>query len=516
LLVTVLAQALVAAAGSGPAGTVPPVLATSGLRDSTSTIAPATAVAAGGEHTCVMIRTGTVRCWGGNRAGQLGDGTTNDRRRPVDVVRLGVAATAVAAGWRHTCALTTAGGVKCWGHNGFGQLGNGTSTGVRADPVEVSGLRGVIAIAAGGDHSCALTGGGGVKCWGQNSYGELGDGTTTDRSSPVDVVGLSSGVIAIAAGGGHSCAVTTIGDVHCWGFNRLGQLGDGTTDDRRRPVQVSNLSGNMIMVASLVGHSCGLTQIRSIRCWGNNDSGALGDGTTGSRLTPVDVLGLSNVDSIATGGGHSCALARARGVWCWGLNESGELGDGTTGNRVTPVSVSGLGDDVDAIAAGGGHSCVLTGRGGVKCWGNNRVGQVGDGTNRNRRRPVDVSGFGKAMVAVVSPSAAATPGRVVAVRLRCGSRADCQGRVILTAFVDGELVGSAASDVQIELGRRTFKIAAGRTDTVKVVLTGRSFKLLVHLKRLAARVHVRYRQPTGGETKTLRTITLTAPSVVRR
>jgi alpha-tubulin suppressor-like RCC1 family protein len=484
-----------------------------------STIVPATAIAAGGEHTCVVIRTGIVRCWGGNRAGQLGDGTTNDRRRPVNVVRMGVAATVVAAGWRHTCALTTVGSVKCWGHNGFGQLGDGTSTGIRAAPVDVSGLGGgVIAVAAGGDHSCALTASGGVKCWGQNSYGELGDGTTTDRSSPVDVIGLNSGVFAIAAGGGHSCAVTTSGAVQCWGFNGLGQLGDGTTDDRRTPVQVSGLNGNMIMVASLVGHSCALTRIRSIRCWGNNASGALGDGTTGSRLTPVDVVGLSSVDSVATGGGHSCALARARGVWCWGVNESGELGDGTTASRLTPVPVAGVGDDADSIAAGGGHGCVLTRFGGVKCWGSNRVGQVGDGTTRNRPRPVDVSGFetGKAALAIVSPSAAATPGRLVALKLRCGSHADCRGRVILTAFVDGELVGSAASDVQIELGRRKFAIAVGRTQTVRVLLTSRSFRLLVRLKRLATRVHARYKQPTGGESKTLRTITLTAPSVVKR
>jgi alpha-tubulin suppressor-like RCC1 family protein len=511
----VLALALVVVTGAGGARTARPALATSDLRDSAPTIVPAKAIAAGGEHTCAISRGGAVRCWGGNSAGQLGDGTTTDRSRPVGVLGLGLPVTAVALGWRHTCALTTAGGVKCWGHNGFGQLGDGTGTGVRAQPVGVSGLdSGVIAVAAGGDHSCALIGAGGVKCWGQNSYGELGDGTTTDRSSPVDVTGLGSGVTAIATGGSHSCAITTTGAVNCWGFNRLGQVGDGTTSDRRAPVQVAGLSGRMATVVSLVGHSCGRTETGSVKCWGNNTSGSLGDGTTAGRLTPVDALGVNNVASVVTGGGHTCALlSRADRVRCWGLNESGQLGDGTTNNRLSPVSVPGLGDDVAAIATGGAHSCALTSLGAVKCWGGNRVGEVGDGTTRNRRRPVDVAGFGigRAALRIVPRSVAVTPERAAPIGLRCGSQARCRGKLILVAFVKGELVGSAADAVPLELGRRTFSIAASRTQAVRVVLTGRSFNLLVRLRRLATQVHVRYKQPAGGDTKTLRTIALTAP-----
>jgi alpha-tubulin suppressor-like RCC1 family protein len=511
LLIAALAPALVAGAGSDQARPAIPA--------ATPTISAATAIAAGGEHTCALSRAGSVSCWGGNRAGQLGDGTTTDRWKPVAVARLGVRATALTAGWRHSCALTSAGGVKCWGHNGFGQLGDGSSTGIRSEPVDVSGLTGgVIAVAAGGDHSCALTAAGGVKCWGQNSNGELGDGTTTDRSAPVDVAGLSRDVAAIAAGGGHSCALSATGAVKCWGFNRLGQLGDGTTTDRTTPVAVFGLGGNVVAIATLVGHSCALLRGGRVKCWGTNASGSLGDGTTDSRLAPVDVVGLGGVGAIVAGG-HSCALQAHSGeVSCWGLNDSGQLGDGTAASRSTPVSVSTLGGRIAAIAAGGGHTCAVTSLGGVKCWGSNRVGELGDGTSRSRRRPVDALGFGtaKVVVAVVSASARVTPRRTASISLRCGRETRCDGRVILTAFVKGELVGSAADSVQLELGRRTFSIPAGRTRPVNVTLTGRSFGLLVRLRRLTTLVHVRHRQPAGGNTKALRTITLTAPRVAKR
>jgi len=348
------------------------------------------AITAGGLHTCARTSGGGVKCWGYNGNGQLGDGTTTDRTKPVNVSGLASGVSAIAAGDSHTCALTSGGGVKCWGANYFGQLGEGTTT-QRLTPVDVSGLAsGVIAIAAGDSHTCALTSGGGVKCWGRNDYGQLGDGTTTQRLTPVDVSLLASGVSAIAAGKYHTCALIAGGWVMCWGYNAAGQLGDGTTTDRYTPVDVLLASG-VSTIATGANHTCALTAGGGVKCWGWNGSGQLGDGTTTDRTTPVDVSGLaSGVSAIAAGGLHTCARTAGGGVKCWGRNAEGQLGDGTTTDRYTPVDVSGLASGVSAIAAGYYHTCARTAGGGVKCWGWNAFGQLGDGTTTNRLTPVNV------------------------------------------------------------------------------------------------------------------------------
>ncbi len=251
-----------------------------------------TPIAAGGKHTCALTTAGGVQCWGANGAGQLGDGTWEDRPTPVDVVGLEGGVVAIATGLWHTCALTTAGGVQCWGRNDSGQLGDGTTT-HRNLPVDVVGLGGgVVAIAAGGYHTCALTASGGVQCWGFNYYGQLGDGTEVGRPTPVDVVGLGGGAVAIAAGGKHTCALTTAGGVQCWGDNGAGQLGDGTTTHRNIPVDVVGLGGGAVAIAAGEEHTCALTATGGIQCWGHNEHGQLGDGTRWNyRTTPVDVVG---------------------------------------------------------------------------------------------------------------------------------------------------------------------------------------------------------------------------------
>ena len=359
------------------------------------------AIAAGDEHTCALLTNGGVKCWGWNSDGQLGDGTITSHWTPVDVSGLGGGVTAIAAGGGHTCALLDGGGVKCWGHNNRGQLGDGTTTN-RSTPVAVSGLNsGVAAIAAGGSrldgaHTCALLDGGGVKCWGWNSDGQLGDGTTTNRSTPVDVIGLNSGVAAIAAGWTHSCALLDSGGVKCWGRNEFGQLGDGTTTNRSTPVDVIGLNSGVVAIAAGMYHTCALLENGGVKCWGRNDRGPLGDGTTTNRSTPVNVSGISSsIAAIAAGGAHTCALLDSGGVKCWGDNESGQLGDGTTTNRSTPVDVRGLDSEVAAIAAGApfygyGHTCALLTGGGVKCWGNNVTGALGVNPGWT---PVSVVGF---------------------------------------------------------------------------------------------------------------------------
>ena len=319
----------------------------------------------------------------------------DNRSTPVDVAGLSSGVRAVTAGAAHTCALTEGGGIKCWGANDYGQLGDGTTTD-RTTPVDVVGLgNGVDAIAAGNWHTCALTEGGAAKCWGYNGYGQLGDGTTTNRATPVDVLGLASAVRAVAAGGGHTCALTEGSGVKCWGANYYGQVGDGTTTNRTAPADVVGLAGGVRAIASGLWHTCAQTEDGASKCWGYNGNGQLGDGTTTLRASPVDVSGLaSGVRAVAAGGGHTCALVEGGGAKCWGWNGYGQLGDGTCAERHTPVDVSGLSSATPAISAGGNHTCALLAGGGVSCWGYNGYGQLGDGTTATRATPVDVLGFG--------------------------------------------------------------------------------------------------------------------------
>ncbi|MFB9066769.1 RCC1 domain-containing protein [Pseudofulvimonas gallinarii] len=296
-------------------------------------------ISGGGSHTCAVAN-GAARCWAYNYFGQVGDGTDTDRDIPTPVIGLASGTSAISAGMNHSCALTSTGGVKCWGANGFGQLGDGTDTN-RLSPVNVSGLSsGVQAISAGGEHTCALTTAGGVRCWGNNDYGQIGDGSTTQRSTPVNVSGLTSGVQAISAGRFHTCAVLTTGAVRCWGINEDGQLGDGSTIDRSTPVNVSGFSTGGHAVAAGALHTCAVTTGGAARCWGYNGWGQLGNGTTTSSLVPVNVTGLSSgVLAIAAGGSHSCAAGTDGRARCWGGNEYGQLGDDTWNDSTTPVFV---------------------------------------------------------------------------------------------------------------------------------------------------------------------------------
>ena len=381
------------------------------------------AIATGSEYTCALTTGGGVKCWGYNSYGQLGDGTTTDRWTPVDVNGLTSGIKAVATGFDHACALTISGGVKCWGYNYSRQLGDGTTIN-RLMPVDVSGLTsGVQAISAGASHTCALTISGGVKCWGANDYGGLGDGTTINRWMPVDVSGLTSGVQAIAAGLASTCALTTTGGVKCWGWNDRGQLGDGTTFTRLTPVDVSGLASGIQAIGVGWTHTCAVTMGGAVKCWGWNKYGGLGDGTTTNRLTPVDVSGLNSVIKVvAAGGGHTCALTTAGGVKCWGGNDAGQLGDGTTTNHWTPVDVSGLTGGVQAVAAGGYDTCALTTAGGAKCWGFNALGQLGDGTTTDRWTPVDVSGLTSGVQAIAAGGGPNT------CALTTGGGVKCSGR----------------------------------------------------------------------------------------
>ncbi|HUK95678.1 MAG TPA: PASTA domain-containing protein [Gaiellaceae bacterium] len=361
----------------------------------------ATAIAAGGGHTCAVTTAGAVKCWGYNSHGQVGDGTKTDRHAPVAVSGLGSGVAGVAAGGLHTCAITRTGGVACWGANHSGQLGDGT-TDDRLAPVVVSDVgSGVTEIAAGASHTCALTGAGGVDCWGGNGNGQLGDGTTNDHHVPGGVQGLVGLAYAVAAGGAHSCAITgPQRTVVCWGANGQGQLGDGTGLDKHMPAYAQALGEAGVVAGD--AHTCTFpTGGPYLACFGAGGHGQLGYGGTANFLSPIAVVAfMQGVLAVAAGGNHTCAITPAHGVECWGANDHGQLGDGTTTERHQPVAVSGLTSGVATIAAGFSHTCALRTTGTILCWGYNGQGQLGDGTTTDRLTPVPVLGFGAALPVV--------------------------------------------------------------------------------------------------------------------
>ena len=348
----------------------------------------ATAIAAGQWHACALTSGGGVYCWGSNDSGQLGDGTTTQRLTPVAVSGLPSGVVSIAAGQYHTCVLTSGGAVWCWGSNGWGQLGDGTMTN-RSTPVPVSGLSsGVVAIATGGSHTCAVNTFGGLQCWGYNYFGQLGDGTADTRYTPVTVTGMARGVASVSAGFYHTCAVRSAGAAECWGHNIWGALGDGTTTDRSLPTPVTGLSSGIASMSAGEYHSCAVTSAGNVRCWGWNGFYQLGDGTATNRLTPVAVSGTGYAAAVRLGDVHTCALTTGGAVRCWGSNAWGQIGDGTNTSRPTPTATPGLGSGVASLATGAGHTCgAQGGNGAVVCWGLNFVGELGDSTTTNRNVP---------------------------------------------------------------------------------------------------------------------------------
>jgi alpha-tubulin suppressor-like RCC1 family protein len=368
---------------------------------STDDTALAAAVSAGGEASCTLTSTGGVKCWGE----RFFRGTSYVFSTPGWVRGLRSGVRAIATGGSHSCALMTDGAVKCWGWNDLGQLGDGT-TRSREEPVQVAGLTsGVVAITLDSDHSCALTNEGQVKCWGENHSGQLGDGTTRNRHEPVGVVGLGKRATSISTGLNSSCAVLVDGGVRCWGSNRQGALGDGTNTDHPTPVSVVGLPHGAIDVTVGANHACATTRHDEALCWGGNSHGQLGNGTTTSSRLPVQVVGLdAGRPTVSAGYGYTCAVTPSGPVKCWGVNRDGAIGDGTTVERPTPTPVLGLESGVLDLAVGANHSCVATTAGAARCWGENDGSQVGDGTYENERSvPMTVWGFSGTTTAIFRP-----------------------------------------------------------------------------------------------------------------
>ncbi|WP_437658457.1 hypothetical protein [Sorangium sp. So ce1182] len=385
-------------------------------------------IAAGYHHTCAVLNTGKIKCWGSNGSGQLGLGDAVNRGNlpdqmgsalPVTDLGDGAEVESIAAGASHTCARLTSGVVKCWGTSPFGALGLGAiiSRGAHAnemgDRLEVVNLNGsAIAMAAGGNHTCAVVSGAATRCWGQNQAGQLGLGDVNNRNvahSSAASLGVGKVALSLALGEAHTCARLNGGSVKCWGLNNVGQLGLG---DALARGDVANEMGDTLRVVDLGGeqplalatgayHTCALLRGGRVKCWGHNARGQLGIGDNshrgasashmGDNLAEVDVG--ATVTAIAAGGYHTCALLTDGRAKCWGQNDFGQLGlsdmddRGDAGDEMgdaLPAVDLGEGATARAITAGAHHTCALLTDDRVKCWGRNDVGQLGLGDARPR------------------------------------------------------------------------------------------------------------------------------------
>jgi alpha-tubulin suppressor-like RCC1 family protein len=412
----------------------------------------AVAVAPGSVHTCALLTDGTVACVGANNVGQLGDGTTNLSAYPVTVATTSgplANVTSLAAGKQHTCAVVKGGRVFCWGDNAGKELGATTSGAFSSRPVQVQGLSDAVAVVAGEDASCALRANGRAQCWGRNTndqlgrngvdsavpydvtmstdtgivdlavgalhvcqrradgtlqcwgedgYGQLGNGSTAFSPAPADVLDVAN-AIDLSTGGNFSCAVRSDHTVACWGTDDLGALGDGYhSGTRTRPWPVAGLS-DALQISSGYLHSCVVTTAGAVKCWGSDNWGNLGDGV-GYRPDQVVTASLpAPARQVAAGESHTCALL-ADGISCWGANSRGQLGNNNSTDQFAPVAVQALRGDELAVAAGGSHSCALSAAGLIECWGDNQYGQLGDGSHTSAPHAVTGSISGAVALAL--------------------------------------------------------------------------------------------------------------------
>lgn len=347
---------------------------------------PSVDISAGGTGSCEVRADGSAWCWGRNNWGQLGDGTTSTRLTPARVG--GPADTTtdwarISTSGATTCAVKTDHTLWCWGLNNKGQLGDGTAR-VRRTPVRVAGGDWAT-VATGWFHTCATKTTGALYCWGLNNQGQLGDGTATSRRDPARVG--SSGWAQVATGGWHTCAVKRDGTAWCWGQNTFGQLGIGTLAASRTPAQIGTGHDWKQLSASWTT-TCGVVGWNSeARCWGANDWGQIGDGTTTDRRYANTVrTSTDGWKSIAVGDGHVCAVALDDTAWCWGKNVYGELGDAGTTAHDVPAPVAG---DLRwrQLSSGWYSTCGVRTDGTSWCWGNNENGQLGNGSTSDASMP---------------------------------------------------------------------------------------------------------------------------------
>lgn len=505
----------------------------------------AASIDAGGQHTCVVVATGALRCWGADAAGQLGHDTVvtvGDGTVPIKAagdILLGGKAVAVAAGIEHTCALLTTQAVRCWGNGGGGRLGYDNTSNVSdgsglsiqvAGDVPLGFAAKAVAITAGHDHTCALLTTGAVRCWGQGPFGQLGHDSTFNIGDGVaghqsieaaGDVPLSGNVTAITTGDAHTCALMTTGGVRCWGSSADGRLGYGATpnigdgDPLGIPIETLGdlpLSGKATAITAGYDHTCALMTTGGVRCWGAGHDGQLGYGNTanigdgtGVLIQDLgDVLLGGKATAISAGGNHTCALLTTGAVRCWGEGAYGELGYGGlqnvgdgTGPSIEAAGDVRLGGKAVAISAGDTHTCALMTTGAVRCWGNGFSGQLGHGNKQNIG-----DGFGPS-IETAGDVPVGVPVRVRAATTVTAKRTPSRDRrapyvYAITGQVSGPFVADGATctgRVRITVLRhtKTLEVRTPRLDSrcryhARIRLGGH--KLHVHsATRLKAQVH---------------------------
>lgn len=327
-----------------------------------------TKLSVSGAHVCVIKNSG-LRCYGENGAGQVGNGTTVTLNTIYDIIPSGVSD--VVASIYHTCAIVNS-GVKCWGRNSSGELGNDSTLGASL-PVEVNNITGASSLSLGFYHSCTIVSGA-VKCWGNNMYGQLGDGTLNNSSTPVQVVGLESGVKSITSGWYHSCAILTDNTVKCWGLNSHGQLGTGGFSPSGSEKTALNAAAIGVVKSISAGfyQTCFVNEEDNLKCLGFNGNGNFGNGTVYDHsLSPQSCIGLdNNVKSVSTSMLTTCARTLDGKGYCWGSNAYWGLGINGISESLVPLLNQGLSDTLKQVAMGVQLNCAIT-NDSVKCWGLN-------------------------------------------------------------------------------------------------------------------------------------------------
>lgn len=342
-----------------------------------------TALAAGYSHACGIDPSGGLWCWGGSSHGQIGDGIAGGDKNIPTLVVSDVVWLNVSAGSDHTCGIKADSTLWCWGRNDSGQLGLGTSDADGGLPAQVAG--GWSIVSAGCGHTCGIKSDGTLWCWGRNDSGELGIGDSgADQNLPSQVTSANDW-LSISTGCHHTCGIKADTSLWCWGNNNSGQLGDGTWSNEKSPVSVSigysQVSGGNV-------HTCGIIPDGSLYCWGENENGQLGDGSGDNQNTPTQI-GANNFTVVAAGYSHTCGITSEGSFCCWGNNEYGQLGNGNWESQDTPSCLGGS-SDWKTISAGSGYTCGLKVSGAIWCWGRNDYGQMGDGTWESKPSPTQI------------------------------------------------------------------------------------------------------------------------------